>query len=650
MDRAASILEPLDPGQRKVVLHDKGPMLATAVAGAGKTTAIVARMDYLITVRGVDPNRILAVTFSVKGAEEMASRLRSRLVNTGKAMPRIGTFHSVAWEVVRTVQPDRWTIDDTGRYGVMVKEVVGHKGMRWIDADPDLICDFIGVCKANLIGADDVEPAHEVAARLHFKLDSSHSSDPERLCEAYQRAEELRKDARLLTFDDQLVEAAKLLRPAGYVRPEPVRDKFAARWDYLIQDEAQDQNLAQAVIGEALAHDHRNYLLVGDPSQTIFGWRGADPGGLEQFARGWGAERAVLDFTYRCGREVTTLGNSILERIGSSVRMHSKARDVDEVVLMRPESEAAEAEQVALAIQEDIGRGYKPRDLVVLYRTGEQSHAVEDWLIKYQIPYRVVGGISFFERREILQLLSYLRLAAGCGGEKDVERTLKAPFRYRSREVIKKVCFLAVSRGDLGWQQIADEVKREHPKSYSLDAWARLLEELAEDAVDEDPRLSGPGALLKCVNSRTNFVEWIKKSDGDDTPENNRVRNVHELIRIADKFKTVSEFLQYVDRTVVEMQGARKRPADADLVTLSTIHRAKGLEWPVVYVIGVADGIFPHAKAELSEEWRLFYVACTRAKRELVVSAPGGSRGVLSDVSGLPRFVRQTTLQSQVKS
>lgn len=626
----AQILEGLDAGQRAAVLHGTGPALVTAVAGAGKTTAIVARVEDLVSVRGVDPNRILAVTFSKKGAEEMQARLKAR----GLTGSRVGTFHSLAWEIVRTHEQG-WTLDDRGRYEIIVKEVVGYKGMRWDSADHDLLCNFIGLCKAWLAAPDD-DYALELAQGIHAK-GGGNATFPEKMLEAYDRAERARLDARLMTFDDMLVRAVEILESDAQALA-----RWQVRWDYMIQDEAQDQNLAQARLGELLTAGHRNYMLVGDRSQTIFSWRGADQGGLEHFARAQKAAEITLDHTYRCPTEVVEAANNVLMWLGGQVMVPRAGAPAGRVTVDGFQTFADEAESIVEHIELERG-GRAWSSMVVLYRTSEQARAIEAKLIAAKIPYRVIGGISFYERKEILNVLSYLRLAAGRGGVKDVERSLRSPFRFLGVATIEKVVSLSKDP-NLTWEQIAERAVTQDRQRGSLRSWARVIEraELAIHAVEADTTDVDAGWLLQVIVQSTGYLDYLKKEEGDDTPENNRVKNVTELVEVAKKFPTADAFLDYVDATVKAEQAARRKgPGESDAVTLCTIHRAKGLEWPVVFVAGVCDGLFPHAKAEISEERRLLYVAVTRAKERLYISSVEVKKPWQDDgESSTPAFIR----------
>jgi DNA helicase-2/ATP-dependent DNA helicase PcrA len=624
MEMAEKIVEGLDPGQLTCVEHFKGPLLVSSTAGSGKTTAIVARLEYLVKVRKLTPSRLLAVTFSKNGAEEMAKRLAAK----GVTGPRVGTFHSLAYEIVRKESPGKWEVDEgSRRFNLILKQVTGYQGMRWDSADQELLQFFVSKCKAWLAGPDD-DYAMDLAAQLHAA--GGESSDPEKLLEAYAKAEAARRDAGILTFDDQLVDAARLLEGDASLRA-----RWAARWDHIIVDEAQDTSYVQARIAEALAQDHKNYVLVGDPSQLIHEWRGADVSFLRDFAAEWGAKVVNMDRTYRCAAPIVEAANHVLRRLGAKP-MVAGSDHHGTVEVLGSTDFAAEAETLIDRVQLHVASGTPLKEIAILYRTHEQSQPIEDELLRKRIPYRVMGGVSFFERREVLNLLSYLRLVAGRGGVEDVKRSLRSPFRYLSAGILDRAAELS-KNPEFGWRDIAEKAGARDRAKAALFAWASLLDDLGGD------RYAEPRVLLRTVLAVTGFVGWLKKEEGEDSPESQRVRNVEECVRIAGKFSSHDEFLTYVDQTTKAARAARRKEK-GDAVTLATGHAAKGLEWDVVLAAGVGDGTLPHFRAEITEERRLFYVMLTRARKDLIVSGVQPRFRGRDDDDGsneTPRFIRE---------
>lgn len=628
------LLEGLNPEQTEVVLHDKGPLLVVAVAGAGKTHALVNRCGYLTAVRGANPNRLLAVTFSRKGADEMQERLDSLIGDSGA---RVGTFHSLAYEILRREIPayaDEWKVDDRNKYRICIKDAVGYKEMDWKTADVTVLESFISLCKCNLARPDS-DVAAEIAQEFYSRAPNA-ATQPSKLLEAYSRADDLCRQRKLLTFDNMLMEAVELLRD-----DDDTRIRWANKYDYVLQDEAQDQNLGQLLMGELLAQDHKNYMLVGDPAQTIFTWRGAKPEKLLNFEQNWGAKVIKMARNYRCGQVIINAANKSLAAMDPATKLDiaMMCERGTEGVVRSTEYENLDEEGAGIAnhIAEMVADGKEPRDFAILYRTNAQSRAPEEALIGARIPYRIIGGACFYERREVKNLLAYLRLASGKGELDDIARCINTPFRFLGRAFLERVREAAkeskIHKGKGGsWARLVMDVAQEagiqRRQRYSAEDWGKLIEEIefrvkrgkgAQPDTDTY-KAALPARILEDVVRQTRYQEWLQKDEGEESTENSRVSNVREIIRAAARFTTVEELLDYVDKTVSASKDQRKEK-DPNKVTLCSLHRAKGLEWPTVFLAGCASGILPHARAEdPEEERRLFYVGVTRARDTLHLS------------------------------
>lgn len=631
------LLEGLNPEQEAAVVFGGGPILVAAVAGAGKTRALVHRVAYLVSERKVNPTRILAVTFSKAGADEMNDRLEKMLPGSGA---RIGTFHSVAFELLRAEVPglNEWTVDDKDRFRYCVKDAAGYRELKVQDRfDLNLTCDFIGFCKANMARPHSDEAMAIARERYYYK--HGPKCDPHMMNNIYERADEIRRDRQLLTFDDMMLDAAELLQTN-----EGVRQRWARRWDWVLQDEAQDQNKVQLVMGELLAKDHRNYLLVGDPAQAIYAWRGAMPSMLLSFEARWGAEVVKMARNYRCGRAIINTANRVLDAMDPATRldMHMICEKGTEgqVVCRQYQNLDDEAEAIAQDIAALIEDGTAPKEIAILYRTNAQSRAPEEALIGRRIPYMVVGGTNFYNRKEVKDLIAYLRIAEGRGSLDDVRRCINAPFRYLGKAFVDKVTTVAKKaraqakkQGKrIHWPSVAreacDQGRVQYRQRQSADEWADLLTDAMEriKAQGEAERGSEqwdtgkPVNILEDIVLATRYTDWLVRDEGEETTENSRVSNVRELIRAARRFPTVKELLDFID----DLTEASKRAQKGDKpnkVILTTLHRSKGLEWGNVFITGANEYVLPHARSEdIDEERRLFYVGVTRAKERLTIS------------------------------
>lgn len=608
--------------------HLNGPLEIASVAGSGKTLIICFRISAL-TRSGVDPERILAVTFSVKAAKEM----NKRLTQLGLANARISTFHALCLSIVRSEIPElaRWQIDDRDHYRNVVKDALGYRFMDWKDADLTLVLSFIGRCKAAAVlpGTPD---AMELATRLYRPFRSP-QRDPALLARAYFTAEELRRERQLLTYDDMLLEGWHLLNS-----DEGARKRWAQRFDHVIQDECQDENPVQRMIATLLAKDHRNYMVVGDPAQSIYGFRGSDPGGMLRFAKEWNAPVVGMSRNYRSAPIIIEAANRVIEAMDPATHLGVKLvaeRDFEgQLTVTRFPSFDEEGEGIATHLQQQHVDGRAWRDCAVLYRTNAQSRGIEEALLTARIPYVVVGGVNFYQRREVRDLLAYLRVATGRGTFDDVKRSINTPFRFLGKAFVEGLEAAGRQCGDdEGWTTIVRRYidsgrsgLQQRQKTSALQ-WCALIDQLAANSTSESTdhvdKLveSKPARMLESLIMDIQYTQWLQRDEGTESPENNKISNVRELVRAAERFPTVGELLDYIDDTLHRAQLMKRNGDSVDCVTLTSLHRSKGLEWPVVYLIGCNEKIIPHARAgDDHEERRLFYVGVTRARDELHLS------------------------------
>jgi DNA helicase-2/ATP-dependent DNA helicase PcrA len=648
---AEGLLEGLNPEQAAVVQHRTGPLLVGAGAGTGKTTALVRRIAYLYRQHGVHPSEVLACTFSKKAATEMTVRLVRLLPGAVQHEARVGTMHSLAFQFWREENPNarRWDVDSRDRYRTIVKDALSYRGMDWKDADLTTVLQFIGLCKARCVLPGT--PEAEAEADRFNGLKPCLQREPTQLGEVYMRAEALRAERQLLTFDDMLTWMWDQMS-----KNETCRAAWARRWTYVMQDEAQDENLVQRRILAMLAQDHHNYMIVGDPAQSIYGFRGSDPSGLLGFEAEWKATKILMVRNYRSGPEIIAAANGSLASMTEGTHLGMT------LLAERPEPASisvtgyadadAEAEAVAQTLLEQHADGIKWKDQVVLYRTNAMSRALEEQLLGNRIPYVVIGGTNFYDRKEVKDLLAYLRIASGRGQFDDVRRSINSPHRYLGKQFIEQVETSADSEtrrdGGVPWTSVVRELARspraavkQQRQRNAAEEWCSMVDAMAAKvaearrivanhptAIADHPvvRSSRPSVLIEGVLMDTKYVQWLTRDEGTESPENNRVSNVRELVRAAERFNTVDGLLDYIDETI---EAARKAAAGeedgvVDRVTLMSIHKSKGLEWKAVFLVGANEKILPHARCEdLNEERRLWYVAVTRARDILRVSYLG---------------------------
>lgn len=666
-----SLLEGLNPEQRAVVTAGEGAQLVLAGAGAGKTKALVHRIA-MLNLMGTGAREILAVTFSKKAADEMNLRLKAIGIESAK----VGTWHALAYQILREERREMvdWDLDEREQFKFLVKDVLGWQGMKWDTADLTVVMSYIGLCKARC--AEPASAAAEAEAEKLFAANPCNQTTPRLLAQAYSEATDAQMQRRLITFDDQLLWTWRILKDS-----EEARARWSGRFKWILQDEAQDSNPVQTDIAEMLARPHGNYMMVGDPAQSIFGFRGSSPEKFTSFEKDWAPVTVIrMNRNYRSGAEVIEAANrltaSMAEGTHLGVGMIAERGTHAKIEVIEADSMDDEGEGVAIDFLSHHASGTPWRDMACLYRTNAQSRGVEEACLRNRIPYVVIGGTNFYDRREVKDLLAYLRLAARGHATHldDVKRCMNAPFRYLGKVFQNHVeadnydgedwvvTALRVAtksglqerqrRNVREWADIVESVRRSieildrlqaqrdpsgdvlrsHPNKVPMDPTA-------------DARPHMPAAILERIIRDTDYMKYITKDEGAETVENNRVSNVRELVRAAERFTSVAELLEYIDTTTRAAKAA-KDDASADRVTLCSLHRSKGLEWPVVCIIGANDKILPHARStDIEEERRLFYVGITRARDNLrishVRSAAFGARVVAMEPSP---FLREAGL------
>jgi DNA helicase-2/ATP-dependent DNA helicase PcrA len=609
----AALLAGLNPVQREAVLHVDGPLLVLAGAGSGKTRVIAQRIAYLVA-RGVDARRILAVTFTNKAAGEMAQRVAAILAGRpgGGRPPLVATFHATCARVLRAEihhlgYPRSFVIYDEDDRLSLVRECYKELGLDERSLAPAAAIARISRAKNQLLGPEAVEEA----AR------GPRDADVARLYAHY--AARLRARGAV-DFDDLLGLTVEL-----FARHPEVLDYYRDLWRYILVDEYQDTNAAQYRLLRQLTAVHRNLCVVGDPDQSIYRFRGADLRNILDFERDFPGCRVVrLEQNYRStGR--------ILE-IAAAVIAHNQARKEkslwtenargEPARLFRARDEAEEAQWVARTVAELRGEGLPLDGVAVLYRTNAQSRALEDAFRVAGLPYHIVGSVRFYERREIKDALAYLRLVTNLADDLAFRRALAAPPRGIGRATLARLEELAAAAGTpllLAAERAAAQLGGRAGRA--LGEFARLVRQLSAGAAGPGPL----GARVAAIVDGSGLREILRR-EGTAEAES-RLENLDELVVAAEEFAARPEggdlggFLDSVAliADVDELQEARPT------ATLMTLHSAKGLEFPAVFLTGLEEGVFPHGRAlddenAIEEERRLAYVGLTRAKARLFLS------------------------------
>jgi DNA helicase II / ATP-dependent DNA helicase PcrA len=607
------LLTGLNPEQRQAAETTEGPVLILAGAGSGKTKTLTHRIAYLIASGKARPNQILAVTFTNKAAKEMRERLAHLLGGSSDDrafMPFMGTFHSICVRLLRFdgehIQiPKNYVIFDEADRQSAVKQALRQLGVSEKQYSPSSIGNLISSAKNDLI------PPAEYSAHARLPLQKV-------AADAYAIYERIRKDAAALDFDDLIGEAVRLLKTV----PD-IREKWQRQFKYILIDEYQDTNAAQYNLVKMLVSPSHNLCVVGDDWQSIYSWRGADFKNILNFERDYPETLVVkLEQNYRSTKNILDAAHNVITK---NVKRSDKALWTREasgapVQIQYVSTESHEGELVVSRIKNAVQlRMRRNKDFAVLYRTNAQSRAIEEALIRYGVPYRIVGGVRFYDRKEIKDLIAYLRLLYQPADRASFLRIVNVPTRGLGNVSVNKFLDLQQMSGlpILNLLEQADRLEALTPKARK--AFADLGEMLArlKEAADE---MSLPD-LIEAVIKRIGYLDYLD----DGTPQaEDRIENVKELISVAREYADLGlvGFLEEV-ALISDLDAVQ---ADQDAVLLMTIHAAKGLEFPAVFMIGMEESIFPHTRAlydqdEMEEERRLCYVGMTRAREELLLTS-----------------------------
>jgi DNA helicase-2/ATP-dependent DNA helicase PcrA len=628
--REEQIVKALNPEQARAVTTTDGPLLILAGAGSGKTRVLAHRIAYLVSIKDVAPWRILAVTFTNRAAAELRERIIS-LVGEGGRDVVAGTFHSLCARVLRADGEAigigrRFVIYDTDDQQSLMKQILREEDMPLTgEFRPSVVLGSISRAKNEML-----DPT--------FLADNASNHRERTIARLASRYQERLRKSNALDFDDLLLEAVRLFDEA----PD-VLAKYQERWRYLHVDEYQDTNRAQYLWVRALAARHRNLCVVGDDDQSIYSWRGADLRNILDFERDWPDTAVVkLEQNYRSTQLILDAAHAVVSR--NTARKDKKlwTDNAGGVLIQRFEAynEEEEAEWIARQVEgmvggrgsaltrraddDDTDQRFRAREIAVMYRMNAQSRAIEESFLRYGIRYQLVGGTRFYSRREVKDALAYLRILRSDTDSVSFERIINVPARGIGDKTIEVLRAAAAREDGTTWAAIEAAVNGElrglAPRTRNaLTDFAILVRRLRArvgvlslpELLDEALEASGYRAML---------------ADGSEDGEE-RWANLLELRSVTTRYDDLAPD-DALDRLLEETALVADQDSyegDADAVTLITLHAAKGLEFPVVFIAGLEEGLFPHSRAlddekELEEERRLAYVGITRAKRRLFLS------------------------------
>ncbi len=603
-----SVLEGLNAKQREAVQCTEGPLLVIAGAGSGKTKTLTHRIAYILLDHLATEQDVLAVTFTNKAAGEMRERLATLLhqPNYRSFMPWMGTFHSIAVKLLRLYGeainvPTNFVIFDEADKMTLIRNIMKDFAISDKQFTPKAIASAISNSKN---AGDSLEDYNKKANNPYWRT----------IYEVYRRYEEQRRKQRALDFDDLLMEARRLLHDS-----QEVRKRLQEQFKYILVDEYQDTNHLQYQIIKLLLSGKNNICVVGDDWQSIYSWRGADFTNILNFSQDFaGAKVVKLEQNYRStGNILNAAHNVIIKNTQrSDKQLWTKVGDGEPVQFIEAYNELNEAETIGLQIQTAHAVGARQyNDFAILYRTNAQSRAFEQMFRKLALPYKIIGGLRFYDRAEIKDLLAYLRIVYQPYDEVSFRRVVNVPKRGLGDVSVDRF---------LEWRAQTDcsvvDALRQVDMCNDLTPRARKeLQTLGElfSKLAEQATVVTPDQLLTDLVEATKYREYL--DDGTDQGRA-KVENVEELVSDAKQYGDLVSFLE----EVALVSGADDTNHD-HAVNLMTMHAAKGLEFPVVYLVGMEDGLFPSARdlltdSALEEARRLCYVGMTRAKEELTLS------------------------------
>lgn len=611
--RQINFLDELNPVQYDAVTSTEGPYLIIAGAGSGKTRVLTYRIAYLIEFKKVHPASILAITFTNKAAEEMRERIE-QLIGEKARHVWISTFHAACVRILRQEiehlgYSRNFVVYDERDSQKLIGDVIKELGFDHQEFRPAAVHARISRAKSELIGPEELRRSattrlDEVAAAV------------------YEKYQQRLKENAALDFDDILLLTVELFN-----RQPEVLLRYQRRFKYILVDEYQDTNRTQYELLKQLSALHRNLFVVGDDDQSVYGWRGADIRNILEFEKDFPEATVIrLEQNYRSTKIILEAANHLIShnRKRKGKTLWTENERGEEIVLYEAYNEFDEAEFVAYEISRlaEAGR-YSFSDIAVFYRINAQSRVLEEVLLRHGIPYVIVGGLKFYDRQEIKDVLAYLRLAVNPNDSISFKRIVNVPRRGIGKQTLEKLEFYAYQRG-LNLVEVLNHLDEVQGLSTSgrrgLKNFAEFLNQLREAAAEKElPE------VIWFAAERSGYIDMLKKEKTVEA--DSRIENIQELVAMAVTFSknypgaSLSDFLERM--ALIADIDTYEHGEEA--VTLMTVHNAKGLEFPVVFIVGLEEGLFPHQRSmysedEIEEERRLCYVGITRAREKLYLT------------------------------
>ncbi|MDD4342994.1 MAG: DNA helicase PcrA [Eubacteriales bacterium] len=609
-----NLLENLNPMQKEAVQHVEGPLLILAGAGSGKTRVIIHRIAYLIYEKKVSPYNILAITFTNKAASEMKLRL-ANLIGTDGEKVWTSTFHSMCVRILRReiqhldYSPD-FVIYDTQDQLSVIKTILKERNLEEKKYPPRLIIDRISNYKNQLIGATQ---SSKYALNYFDEV----------ITEIYKDYQKKLFNFNGLDFDDLIMLMVRLFRE----HPE-VLDKYQERFKYILVDEYQDTNMAQYELVKLLASKYKNLCVVGDDDQSIYQWRGADIKNILEFEADYTNTKIIkLEQNYRSTKTIIDAANSVVSKnsLRKDKTLTTDKENGEKIYYYPAYDEVEEASFIANKIEilkDAENKNYK--DFAILCRVTSQFRAIEEGLIRKGLPYKIFGGVKFYERKEIKDILAYLRLVVNQGDEISLKRVINSPKRGIGEGSWEKLAAYAQEKGITIYEtmEFTDEAEISKRTSESIKNFKKMM-----DHFKEENKNNNVTDITNLILMETGYIEELKNEKTIEAET--RLENLQEFLSVTTEYDQTSvdgNLSQFLSETAL-VSDTDTYQEDDDAVVMMTIHSSKGLEFPVVFITGLEENIFPHSRSlnsgddtEVEEERRLCYVAITRAEDQLFIT------------------------------
>ena len=628
-------LDKLNPEQREAVLHTDGPLLILAGAGSGKTRVITFRIAYLIGNGFAKPDEVLAVTFTNKAAGEMRERVEALLGEDANGV-WLSTFHSLCARLLRREAPHIGLSRDFVIYDSSDQVAVVRQASRELGIDDKLVPSRVALsrisqAKNRMEGPDSLRNAWNL--------------QDEQIAKIYEKYLAALKESNALDFDDLLLKTVELFETSV-----PVRERYARKFKYVMVDEYQDTNRPQYMLIKRLAGIHRNLAVVGDPDQSIYKWRGADLRNILDFEQDFGDATIVrLEQNYRSTQIILDAATAVIQRNRNrkDKRLWTDRKGGSKIVCYRGGDELEEADFIVRQVKEARAEDVETM-MAVLYRTNAQSRAIEDQLMRESVPYKIIGGVRFYERKEIKDALAYLKLIINPHDDVSLRRVINVPARGVGKGVMDSLQaidpdaiaadappLLAAGLAEVSsarslWARLVyavDEGRLPNRAVASLRVFRDLIVGLAAVAKTDSVSI----AIGKMLD-RSGYLNDLRDENTEEASE--RAQNLMELVSAARDYESrdpEASIGGFVDRLSLLSEADEESGSKNARVWLMSMHAAKGLEFPVVFIAGMEEGLFPHSRSsddenELEEERRLFYVGMTRAERRLFLTSAARRR------------------------